>query len=117
MNWDLLGLAVTIVFGMVGGVWTIAKVMARQFTRGLDERFAAQEKLRQEARLLYEQRFTQLEGDTRRQERLHLELLAKLPLEYVRREDQIRLETAIFARIDAVAAKIDLLNERQKAGG
>jgi len=40
-------------------------------------------------------------------ERSILKLRAELPLEYVRREDWIRNQTVIEAKLDALAAKLD----------
>ena len=39
-----------------------------------------------------------------------------MPVHYVRREDAIRSETVINAKLDALAAKIDLVADRQKQG-
>ena len=42
------------------------------------------------------------------------EMLAKLPLEYQRREDAIRFETILNAKLDAIGARIERLMEIRK---
>jgi hypothetical protein len=107
----LLGL-VGAVATIVGGFWCVVAVAGKQFEKRLDERFAAQELARQEGRKLYETRLANLEGDHRELERAFLKHLSELPREYMRREDHIRFETVINAKLDALAAKQDLLAER-----
>lgn len=50
--------------------------------------------------------------DLRRLDRGLLELRAELPEKYVRREDAIREQVVINAKLDALAAKIDVLAQR-----
>lgn len=59
-------------------------------------------------------RFTELTAERRKEsarvselERDLLKLKAELPIDYVRREDAIRNETAFHAKLDGLAAKID----------
>jgi len=47
--------------------------------------------------------------DWQRTERALLELKAELPVQYVRKEDAIRGEVVIHAKLDALAAKIEQL--------
>ena len=49
----------------------------------------------------------------RKLEKDFMKLKAVLPLEYVRKEDSIRQEVIINAKLDALAEKIDGLKERQ----
>jgi len=67
-----------------------------------------------------EQRLVKLESDVsktkdndQKREREILQLRCDLPLEYVRREDAIRQETVMTAKLDALAAKIDALRAEQ----
>lgn len=50
---------------------------------------------------------------TRKLEREFLEHLARLPLEYVRKEDAIRQELVINAKLDALAMKIDRMGAKE----
>ncbi len=50
---------------------------------------------------------------TRKLEREFLEHCAKLPLEYVRKEDAIRQELVINAKLDALAMKIDRMGAKE----
>ena len=78
------------------------------------ERFAWLEKLRTEAQTALSDRFNVLEKATQARERDLLLLRAELPREYIRREDHIRFETGVTGKLDALNAKLDLMNERTK---
>jgi hypothetical protein len=53
-----------------------------------------------------------MEQEAKQREREILKLKADLPLNYVRKEDAIRQETVINAKLDTLAAKIDGLLRR-----
>jgi len=110
----IIGVGVAIIVSIVGGYWALGKLVLAQFDKRLDERFAAIERARDAGRILWEQRFERYEADQRRQERDLLRLKAELPTQYVRREDHIRFETVIYARLDALNSKFDLFLERLK---
>ncbi|EAP7476069.1 hypothetical protein EKP32_24375, partial [Salmonella enterica] len=50
-------------------------------------------------------------------EREFLEFKARLPVDYVRREDYIRGQTVIEAKLDAVYEKLDNVQSRQNLRG
>lgn len=114
--WQLACMVGAVMVAMAGGAWVLVKVIVSQFTNGLDQRFNGQDELRKQREKVLDERFKALElaikneGDGwRTVERELLELKAALPLEYVRREDGIRQEIVIHAKLDALAAKIDAL--------
>jgi hypothetical protein len=114
---QVLAGVVSALAAIVGGYWALAKVIVSQFERRLDERFAAQDEARKEGRKQYEERLRRLEDHGREQERSFLKLLADLPKDYVRREDHIRFETVINAKLDALYSEMRLLAERQSPRG
>lgn len=80
-------------------VWTLRWLLDRYFT-ALESRFQAlEESLKSKA------------DEWQRAERALLELRAELPVQYVRKEDAIRGEVVIHAKLDALNAKIDQLRE------
>lgn len=106
---------------LVAGAWVLLSVSARQFDKRLEEKFAALEAARQESSLQWQLNFDKLlrdreeeEREWRRVERELNALRVELPREYVRREDHIRFETVINAKLDSVASKLDLANERTR---
>lgn len=109
-----IGVIVTVVATIVGGYYALAILIVKQFKADLDERFKAQETARLEGRRLYEERLATVERDYRALHVSFLEHLAELPREYVRREDHIRFETVISAKLDALYAELRLINERQQ---
>lgn len=92
----------------IGGIWAVAK----WFDQKIEDRFQAQEKARTEGRRLYEERIARVEAQHNDLERAFFKHLADMPVNYMRREDHIRFETVLNAKLDAVAAKQDLLAER-----
>jgi len=99
--YQLLGAIVTI----VGGAWALIRLSGAQFETRLDERFAAQEKARQEGRELWESRMSRMEQKTEKLESEVRQILIELPREYVARADYVRRETVIEAKIDQLALK------------
>lgn len=110
---QVLGVIVSIVATIVGGYFAIAKLVVSQFNASLDQRFKAQEAARQEGRTQYEGRLAQVEKDYRELHTAFLKHLAELPEKYMRREDHIRFETVITAKLDALNAEMRLVAERQ----
>jgi hypothetical protein len=94
--WQFLSLTLSVFLafgGFVFAVWKIvSKLQVQQVSTAAD---AAKEKAKNAAAKADEN------------ERSILRLRAELPLEYVRREDYIRGQTIIEAKLDALAAKID----------
>lgn len=117
--WQLI-LMLFAFFGCVAG---FGKLLLIQFKTQLDQRFAAQEELRKEAATRWEAQFAELRKSNAaesngviRVERELLKLRAELPRDYVRREDDIRKDVLINAKLDALNARIDLWLERQQKG-
>lgn len=111
--WQVIGLLLSF-FGCMAG---FGKLLLAQFDRRLDERFAAQEKSRMESQAHWDTRFSALDRASReeaqqwqRVEREVLALKADLPLRYVLRDDYIRNQTVIEAKIDGVALRIENLS-------
>lgn len=92
---------------VVTGYWALARLVVAQFEKRLDERFEAQNAARVEGRRAWEDRFRKIEE---RQESTDLDLTAlirDLPSSYVRREDAIRENTTINAKLDALNARLE----------
>jgi hypothetical protein len=102
--WQLLGLALTVGGAFVGAL----KLLADQFLVRMDERFASISKdldahMEQERRT--QERLDQIERDM-------MGLRAELPERYLRREDHIRSQSTIEAKLDALAGKLELAQMR-----
>jgi hypothetical protein len=99
----LLSLFATVVTGLV-------KLLLNQFEKRLGERFASQDLARQTATRHWEENFAKVLADAVQQlERTFLRFQAELPLQYVRREDFVRNQTIIEAKIDAVFSKLEVI--------
>lgn len=88
--WWLLGLVLTLLGGLTGiGRWVLS-----QFQRRVDDRFSI---LAAES-----QAWRTVERDL-------MALRAELPERYVRREDYTRGQTVLEAKLDALAAKLEVV--------
>ncbi|MDO8933598.1 MAG: hypothetical protein Q7U97_14485 [Rhodocyclaceae bacterium] len=109
--------AAYLLVALVASYWAIGKLLASQFEKRLDEKFAAQAEVRKTAdqtlndtlqrHLAEEQRMAAQLGSL---ERDFLKWQAELPLNYVRREDYIRGQTVLEAKMDALYSKLELVH-------
>lgn len=107
---------VTLLMVFFSGVWLFASTLFVQVDRRLDQRFQAQEEARIEATRRWDTRFAEI-GEGQRSERANwqrieremLQIRADLPLQYVRREDYVRNQSVIEAKLDALYSKIELV--------
>ncbi|WP_081427300.1 hypothetical protein [Pseudomonas frederiksbergensis] len=93
--WQLVGVGVTVLGGFAG----LVKLLLLQTERRLDQRNA-----------VMDDRFNALAKDSDRLRSVELNferLRADLPLHYVRREDYVRNQTVIEAKLDALALKLE----------
>ncbi|SAI74581.1 Uncharacterised protein [Bordetella ansorpii] len=99
--WQLI----TLLLAFFGACGAVGKVLLAQTQRHLDARFNVLEAAnRDEA------------GQWQRIERDLMQLRADLPLEYVRREDYIRGQSIIEAKLDGLAVKLENAQLRGLAG-
>lgn len=110
--WQLLTLLLAF-FGFVAGS---AKVLFSQIDRRLDERFAALEAARQMADSAMQSTLNRHAEEeqkvvTRLQalDRDFMQWKAELPLQYVRREDYVRGQTVLEAKMDALYNKLEVV--------
>lgn len=108
--WQLLTLLLAF-FGFVAGG---AKVLFSQIDRRLDERFQALENARKMADTAMQATLNRHAEEEQKVvarlqalDRDFLQWKAELPLQYVRREDYIRNQTVIEAKLDAVALRLE----------
>lgn len=106
--WHLISLLLAF-FACVG---TFGKVLLSQFEKRQAERFKAQDKAQQATEEHWDTRFSTLETVAKewvRVEREFLEWKAALPMTYVMRDDYVRNQTVIEAKLDSVALRIENL--------
>lgn len=109
MSVELLLSLIVAVGAIVAGYYALALLVVKQFERRLDDRFAAQEQARIEGRKVFDERWNKMEANQHRLERELLQLKADLPIHYVRREDDVRKQTVIEAKLDSLALRMDNL--------
>lgn len=108
--WYLVGL----LLGFLGVVFTFGKLLLAQIEQRLDQRFKAIDEANKATSTHWDTRFAELMEQNRREadgwqriEKDFLRFQAELPLQYVRREDYVRNQTVIEAKLDSLALKIE----------
>lgn len=109
----LLKILLACLVSVMGMIFGFGRMLLSQFEKRMSERFDAQDRMRDARLAAIEERLTT--------ESMRLKVLvdevhlmhARLPLEYVRREDWIRLSNLIDAKLDRLADKIDNVRERR----
>lgn len=107
---------ITLLLAFFSCVGIFGKVLLDQVEKRLDGRFKAQDEARETGSKALRETINQHLDDERKTaaqmlslERDFLMWKAELPLQYVRREDYVRNQTIIEAKLDAVALKIENL--------
>lgn len=97
---------VLMLFFFFGAVGAFGQVLLGQIDKRLDERFDVQTSL--------------LQGTTSKVDKLErdfLEWRAELPIHYVRREDYVRGQTVIEAKLDALYNKLEVVQMKGAGHG
>lgn len=94
--WRLVGFGITLLSGFAGVIFTAGKLFAAQFERRLNERFDS-------IRSAHDR---EMRGISR-VERDFMAFKAELPVQYVRREDYVRGQSIVEAKLDGLASKLD----------
>ena len=103
-----------ILLATLSAFWALVKIIALQNQRHLDERFTTQELVRTANHNQLSKRLESIETVNReesaqgqRVERDLLRLQASMPLHYVLREDYIRGQSVIEAKLDGLGSKLE----------
>ncbi|BFN29482.1 hypothetical protein PSCT_01172 [Pseudomonas sp. SCT] len=111
---QLIGWAAGLLTFFATVVTALVKLLLTQFEKRLADRFAAQDEARKSTSRHWEESFAKLldrqdkEAEAVKQlERAFMRFQADLPLEYVRREDFVRSQSVIEAKLDGLALKFE----------
>ncbi|MCC4259201.1 MAG: hypothetical protein ACRBBM_00520 [Pseudomonadaceae bacterium] len=105
--------AVTLLIAFFGACAAAGKLLLGQTQRHIDERFS----MMTSAMASLEQANKEEAQQWKKLERDVMALRAELPLEYVRREDYIRGQSVIEAKLDGLAVKLENAQLRGLIGG
>ena len=118
--WQLI----TLLLAFLGFLFAAGKLLLTQIDRRLNERFETIEKAREEGQATWRATFTQHIDEERREtdllrniEREFLRFQAELPLQYVRREDYVRGQSVIEAKLDALYNKLEVVQMKGANNG
>lgn len=118
--WQLLGL----LLGGLAALWGVVRQGLVQSQRHIEERLALQDTAREAHHRALAGRLDGMEAVNREEaaqwqriERDLLRMQAEMPLHYVRREDYIRGQSVIEAKLDALGSKLEAAQLRAAAGG
>lgn len=105
---------IAISVALLGAFWALAKVIAGQNQRHVDAQFLLQEKSLLSNHEQTSKRLDSIEAVNReeaaqwqRVERDLLRMQADMPLHYVRREDYIRGQSVLEAKLDGLGSKLE----------
>ena len=114
--WHLITLLLTFIGFLVS--------LGKFFLSQINQQFKEQEALRQQHTEHIEKRFQKLEEKTTENmeralgvERVFLQHKGAMPLEYVRREEWLRNFSLIESKLDALAVRLDRLNDHHNHNG
>lgn len=103
-----------LLLAFLGFAFAAGKLLLAQIDRRLDGRFAAMEEARRTGQSHWDKQFAALAEQNRREaqgwlqlERDFLGWKAEMPIQYVRREDYVRNQTIIEAKIDGLRLSIE----------
>lgn len=102
----------TIVIAVIAAMWGLGKLLLSQNQRQLDQRFTRMDKRFDDV----DQQQREEAKEWRRVERDVLQLKAALPLDYVRREDYVRGQSVIEAKLDGLAKLVQTVQVRTLLG-
>jgi biopolymer transport protein ExbB/TolQ len=112
--YQLLGIAGGLLTALATVMFATGKLLVGQFERRLDERFSSQDEARIAGQKHWDTKFAVLElaavNEAKEWQRIEREILlmkADMPIQYVRRDDYIRNQTIIEAKIDGLAMRIE----------
>lgn len=118
--WQLI----TLLLAFLGFLFAAGKLLLTQIDRRLNERFETIEKAREEGQASWRAIFAQHLDEERREtdlmrniEREFLRFQAELPLQYVRREDYVRGQSVIEAKLDALYNKLEVVQMKGANNG
>ena len=118
--WQLI----TLLLAFLGFLFAAGRLLLSQIDRRLDDRFVTIEKAREDGQASWRQTFTQHIEEERREtdllrniEREFLRFQAELPLQYVRREDYVRGQSVIEAKLDALYNKLEVVQMKGAKNG
>jgi len=111
---EIVDLRVVAILVTVGLAWSglligIIKWLLDRYQAHIDKRFESLEKAREDEQKKWEKARETEQKEWQRIERELLDFKAELPVLYVRREDNIRQEVIINAKLDALAKMIEAL--------
>ena len=117
--WTLAGIMVAFLGSASGLVWKLINSVIGQAVQRIDDHFVALEKSHQTANAELSRRLDLIEkaGHDESAQWMHFtrelsSIKADLPLQYVRREDYVRGQSVVEAKLDSLAAKLELLQQR-----
>lgn len=122
--WDLIKFLVVLFVAFMGCVFAFGRVLGAQIDKRLDEKFKAQEEARKAGATALLERINghiTAGQSTHTQvvnlERDFLKWQAELPIHYVRREDYVRGQSVIEAKLDAVYNKLEVVQLKGSGHG
>ena len=114
--WQLLTFLIGLLLSFLGFAFVAGRMLLAQVDQRLAQRFDAMERAREEAGKHWDEKFSSILDTSQKQgiglsnlEREFLRFQADLPLHYVRREDYVRGQSVIEAKLDALYSELKVV--------
>ena len=114
--WELLTFFIGLLLSFLGFAFLAGRMLLAQVDQRLAQRFEALESAREQAGKHWDEKFTNILSTSQEQgaglsnlERDFLRFQADLPLQYVRREDYVRGQSVIEAKLDALYSELKVV--------
>lgn len=114
--WQLLTFLIMLLLSFLSFAFVAGRTLLAQVDQRLAQRFEAMEEARESAGKHWDERFATVLQQSQQQgtglsnlERDFLRFQAELPLQYVRREDYVRGQSVIEAKLDALYSELKVV--------
>ncbi len=105
--WTLIGAFAAFAAFWLAGILSLGRMLIARIETNLGERFRAHEAVEDRSRERIDRQYAELDRNVREQHTMHMELLASLPVAYVRRDDYVRGQTVLESKLDALAVRLE----------
>lgn len=122
--WQLLTFLIGLLLSFLSFAFVAGRMLLAQVDQRLAQRFEAMENAREQAGKHWDEKFASILEKSQTQgvglsnlERDFLRFQADLPLHYVRREDYVRGQSVIEAKLDALYNKLEVVQMKGVSNG
>ena len=100
---------ILLLIAFFGAIYSLGRLLLAQIDKRLEARFTAQEQMRTQSSKHWDEKFLRVERTAAETDKSLMAMKLHVSENYVRREDHVRSQTVIEAKLDALASKFESL--------